>query len=169
MRWCLSTLGSAEYIIPVTLSTSVTLVSQYNRRCSLTMHLIEHVWEALGHGDRVNSEMHLEAVIERVWICTWRLRSSEFGDALGGHNRANLHCVIDRVWRYTSRPRLSELRRCTWRPWSSEFGDVLWGCDSEGLEMHLQAMIERDWRSTWRRLIRREARRQLRLYSLVKL
>jgi len=45
----------------------------------------------------MNSEMHLEAVIERVWICTWRLRSSEFGDALGGHNRANLQAVIEPV------------------------------------------------------------------------
>ena len=169
MRWCLSTPGSAEYILPVTLYTSVTPVSPYKRRRSLKMYLIERVWEALGDGDRVNSEMHLDAVIERVWICTWTLRSSEFGDALGGHDRANLQAVIERVWRYTGRPRSSELRRCTWRPWSSEFGDALWGCDRASLEMHLQAMIERDWRSTWRRSIWREARRQLRLYSLVNL
>jgi len=66
------------------------------------MHLeavIERVWrriwrprssnsrDALGGGDRVslemhleaeiklNSEMHLEAAIERVWRCTWRPRS----------------------------------------------------------------------------------------------
>jgi len=35
--------------------------------------------------------------------------------------------------------------------------------------MHLQAMIERDWRGTWKRSIWREARWQLRLYSLVNL
>ena len=29
-------------------------------------------------------EIHLEAVIERVWRCTWRPRSREFGDANGG-------------------------------------------------------------------------------------
>jgi hypothetical protein len=34
--------------------------------------------------DRVNSEIHLEAVIEQVWRCTWRPRSSELRDALGG-------------------------------------------------------------------------------------
>jgi len=46
--------------------------------------------------------MHLEAVIERVWRCTWRPRSSELRAALGGRDRASL-------------------------------------------EMHLQAMMERDW------------------------
>jgi len=35
--------GSAEYILPVTLSTSVTPVSPYNRRRSLKMYLIERV------------------------------------------------------------------------------------------------------------------------------
>jgi len=35
--------------------------------------------------------------------------------------------------------------------------------------MHLQAMIERDWRSTSKWSIWREARRQLRHYSLVNL
>jgi len=50
----------------------------------------------------VNSEMHLEAVIERVSICTWRLRSSELRDALGDVDRVNsemhLEAVIERVW-----------------------------------------------------------------------
>jgi len=39
----------------------------------------------------VNSEMHLEAVIERIWRCTFE-------------------AVIKRVWRCTWRPRSSELR-----------------------------------------------------------
>jgi len=169
MWWCLSTPGSAEHILPVTLSTTVTPESPYNRHRSLKMYVIEHGWEALGDGDRVNSEMHLEAVIERVWICTWRLRSSVFGDALEGDDRANLQAVIERVWRYTCRPGLSELRRCTWRLWSTEFSDALWGCDRASLEMHLQAMIEWDWRSNWRRSIWRKAWRQLRLYSFVNL
>ena len=56
--------------------------------------------------------------------------------------------------------------RCTWL---SELRDILRGRDRASLEMHLQAMIERDWRSTWRQSIWREARRQLRLYSLVNL
>jgi len=38
----------------------------------------------------VNSEMHLEAMIERVWTCTWRARSSEHRDALWGHDRVSL-------------------------------------------------------------------------------
>jgi len=43
MRRCLSTPGYAEYILPVTLSTSVTPVSLYNRSRSLKMYLIERV------------------------------------------------------------------------------------------------------------------------------
>jgi len=39
---------------------------------------------------KLNSEMHLEAVIERVWRRSWRPRSREFGDALGGRDRASL-------------------------------------------------------------------------------
>jgi len=60
--------------------------------------------DALGGQDRVNSEIHLEAVIVR----TWRPESSEFGDTLGGCVRASLEmhleAVTERVW------------RCTWRP-----------------------------------------------------
>jgi len=46
--------------------------------------------DALGGQDRVNSEIHSEAVIERVWRCIWRPRSSELRDALGGRDRASL-------------------------------------------------------------------------------
>ena len=71
--------------------------------------------------------MHLEAVIERIWRCTWRLSSSEFGDALGGRHRASLEMhfevVIERVWRYA-------------------LGGRNRGC----LEMHLEVMIVRIWR-----------------------
>jgi len=113
---------------------------------------------ALGDWDRVKSEMHLEAVIERVRICTWRLRLSEFGDALGGHDRANLQAVIERLWRYTWRPWLSEfvdahggrdwasLAICTWRPWTCELAGRNRAC----LEIHLEAVIERVCRCTWR-------------------
>jgi len=55
--------------------------------------------------------MHLVAMI----VLTWRSKSSEFGDALGGHDHANLEVVIERVW------------KCTWRPRWSEFGDALGG------------------------------------------
>ena len=56
----------------------------------------------------MNSEMHLEAVIERVWRCTWRPGLSELRDAFGGRDRVNsevhLEAVIERVWRCTERP-----------------------------------------------------------------
>jgi hypothetical protein len=79
--------------------------------------------DALGGRDRVNSEMHLEAVIERVWRCTWRPRSSEFGDAFGGHDHVT--------------------QRCTGRPWSSEFGDALAGHDQARSEEYLEAVDRR--------------------------
>jgi len=68
------------------------------------MYLIESVSDALGDLDRVNSEMHLEAVIELVWICTWRLRSSELRDALGGQNRASLETHFEAMIVPTCRP-----------------------------------------------------------------
>jgi len=128
MRWCLSTPGSAEHILPVTLSTSVTPVCQYNRRRSLKMYLIERVWDPLGDGDQMNSEMHLEAGIKRIWRCTWRPRSSwlrrctrrpwsiEFGDELWGCDQASLEihlqAMINRDWRSAWRRSISrEARR----------------------------------------------------------
>ena len=55
----------------------------------------------------MNSEMRLEAVIEQVWRCTGRPRSSELRDILRGSDRAtlemHLEAVIEQVWRYTWR------------------------------------------------------------------
>jgi len=151
MRWCLSVPGSAKYILPVTLSTSVSPVSPHDHPRSLKMYWIECIWDALGEGDRVNSEMHLEAMIERVGICTWRLGLSELRDALGSRNRATLEmhweAIIERIWRYTWRPWLSVLRDALWdydrarlemhlwRPWSSDFGDSLGGREGVSLEI----------------------------------
>ena len=140
--------------------------------------------------------MHLEAVIERVWRCTWRPRSSELRDALRGRNQSSLEmhweAVIEQVWTCTWRPRSSELRdafpgcdraswempleaqmewthRCTWRPWRIQFGHALGVWDRVHSEMHSEAMIEQAWSSTWRRSNWREARWQLRFYSFVNL
>jgi len=117
MRCCLSTPGSPKYILHVSHSTSITPVSPYSHRRALTIYL--------------------EAMIERVWRCTWRPRLSELRDAQGGHDRARLEMhfqvVIERVWRRTWRPRLSELR------------DALGGRDQRdraSLEMHCEAVIE---------------------------
>jgi len=63
MRYCLSTAGSPEYVLPVAQSPSGTPVSPRTRRSSLAMYL--------------------EAVIERVKRCTWQPRLSELRDALG--------------------------------------------------------------------------------------
>ena len=50
---------------------------------------------ALENDDRVNSEIHSEAVIERVWRCNWRSRLSELRDALGAHDRASLEMYLE--------------------------------------------------------------------------
>jgi len=52
----------------------------------------------------VNLEIHSEIVIERVCRCTveamivrtWRTKSCEFGDALGGRDQASLESVFVR-------------------------------------------------------------------------
>ena len=97
-------------------------------------------------------ERHLEAVIVWTGRCTWRPRSSEFGDALAGRDRVelidalggrdrvdlemhleagielnsemHLEAEIEWVWRCIWRPRLSWNQRCTWRPRLSGFGDA---------------------------------------------
>jgi len=107
-------------------------------------------------------EVRLKMTIEWTQRYTPRLWSSDFGDALGGGNRAYLeihleavferHCgyalgghdcanfqaVIERVWRYT------------WRLQSSECGDALGGHDRSSLEMHWEADMEWTQRCTWR-------------------
>jgi len=108
--------------------------------------------------NRVNSEIHSEAVIERVLRCNCRSRLSQLRDAQGGHNRANLEMQleIEIVW----------TQRCNGRLWSSEigdahagrsrvnsvskFGDAIGDLDWVNSEMHLEDVIERVWRCTRR-------------------
>jgi len=103
--------------------------------------MIERVLRCIWRPRSCNSEMHLEAVIERVWRCIWRPRSC--------NSEMRLEAVFERVWRCIRRPWSSNSEmhleaviervwRCTWRPRS---------CNSE---MHLEALIERVWRCIWR-------------------
>ena len=125
----------------------------------------------------MNSEIHSEAVIERLWRWNRRPRLSELRNALGGCDRASLEmhfeAVIEWVWWCTLYARLSELRysqggrdrasleehfeaviepvwRHTWRPWSSAFGDVLGDWDCVHSIMHWEAVMEGVWTCTWR-------------------
>jgi len=100
--------------------------------------------------------MYLEAMIERVWRCTGKPWSSEFGDALGGRDRVNsemhLEAMREQVWRCTWRPRLSELRDAFGgrdrvnsemhsELWSSEFRDSLAaGYDRGRFEEYLEVV-----------------------------
>jgi hypothetical protein len=40
--------------------------------------------------NQVNSEIHSEALIDRVWRCNWRSKLSELRDTLGGRDRVSL-------------------------------------------------------------------------------
>jgi hypothetical protein len=114
MRCCLSSPGSPEYILHIALSLSVTQVSGYTHR-----HILR---------------IYLNAMIERVWRCTCRPRTSGLSDALGGADRLSLEkhleTVIERVW------------RCNWSLRLSELSDPLGGRDSASLDMHLESEIQ---------------------------
>jgi len=157
MRWCLSTPGSPEYVLPVAQTSSVTPVSPYTHRRLLAMHLegvIEHVEkctlrprlrelrDTLGGYDQVNAEIHSEGVIERVLGCTWRPRLSELRDALGGHDRASLEMNWEAV--------IELVCQCTLKPWSSEVGDAIGAWNWVNSEMHWEAVIKPVGRCTCR-------------------
>jgi len=90
----------------------------------------------------------------------WRLWLTEFGDALRGHDHANLVAVIHGVWNWTWRPwsyemggydQLSQetsldtmdMQMC--RLWSTECWDILGGHNG----VNLEAVIEWLWTYTW--------------------
>ena len=54
---------------------------------------MSEVRHALGGCDRAN----LEALMERVWRYSWRPRSREFGDKLGGRDRVSLEMHLEAV------------------------------------------------------------------------
>jgi len=108
-------------------------VLESNSRCAWKWISTE-LRDTLQGCDRASLEMHFEALIERVWRCTLRPWSGEWGDAIGGRDHANLEAINEQAW------------RCTLRPWSSEFGDELWGHDRASLEMQLETVIVPTWR-----------------------
>jgi len=89
------------------------------------------------------------------------LWSSDFPDALEDHHWATLDMQSETQFEWT--------QRCTGRPWLSEIWHGIGGWDRENLNIYSKAVTQWDWGSTWRRSLRREARWQLRLYSLVNL
>jgi len=85
------------------------------------------LWCARLPRDRVNTEMHMEARIERVWRCTWRPRLRELREALGSRGWAcweiHLEAMIEQDWWSTWRQLMwkrviwgrSIGRQCIWR------------------------------------------------------
>jgi hypothetical protein len=76
----------------------------------------------------------LEAVIKRVWTCTWRLWSSECGDM---HMNAN----FVQTWRQRS----SEFRCHNWASFEMHLDTVF----ARVGRCTMKAWIERVWRHTW--------------------
>jgi hypothetical protein len=143
MRWWLSTPGSTEYILHVTLSTSYTPASPHSCRGTLKIYLEDvnkRVWRCtwrrslctLQSCNRVGLMIHLEAVIKRMWRYPWRPWSSDFRDTLGGCCQAGLEMHLKtgvmRVSRYTS------------KPWSREFADALGGHNRPKLEEYMEPL-----------------------------
>lgn len=63
----------------------------------------------------------------------------EFGDEIGGYNRANMVAVIMQVWRYTR-----------WLT-ATKLTNTLGSRNEESLETDLEGIINQEWRSMWRR------------------
>jgi len=111
--------------------------------------------------DRLNSEMHWEAVIEWTQRANWRPRSSVFGYNFGDRDgvKSGMYCEV----------MMKPAWICTWRPWLCVVGAALGDCDEASLEIHLHSMMERDWRSMCQSArsggIWWEARQLLRLWS----
>jgi len=119
-RWRLE-----EYLQVVDLEA----VNGRHARCCDSIH-------RLVNSDRMNSEMHLEGRIEWTQRCTGRLWSSEFGDALWGHDQARVEMQLETEIEWT--------QICTGRLWSSEFGHALAGYDRARLEEYLEA-VDLEW------------------------
>jgi len=113
--------------------------AQWTQRWTLRPWLGEF-GDAIGDPDWVNSEMHLEVMIKRVWRCTLRRWPSEFGYVLGDDYRAyseiHWHPIIERVSRCTWRPGLGKLLRKSRVNLEIHFG----GCDRARLDEYLEVV-----------------------------
>jgi hypothetical protein len=66
----------------------------------LSLSIYIHMANLAADSTGAQSQEHLQTLIERTWRCTWRPRSSEFGDSLGGRDRVELRDALggcDRV------------------------------------------------------------------------
>ena len=109
------------------------------------MHLeavIERIWRSTWRPRCCHWEMHLEATIERVWRWIWRLRSSNSEILLEAEIKLNckmhLEALIERVWRWIRRPRSSN-------------SEIHLEAEMQlNSKMHFEVVIKRVCRCTWR-------------------
>jgi len=145
-------------IIAITYCSTIFETHVFCLHSHLCIYIATHLWYGISQlaagSPWVQFMEHLKITIEWNQGCTPRSWSSECGNALGGHKRANLKAVIEQVGRDTCMPWSSQfegtlgsheranfeavmeqVQRFTSMPWSSEFGD-----------MHLELMIMWTWR-----------------------
>jgi len=106
-----------------------------------------------GH-NRVSLELHLEAIIKRVWRYTWRPESSQFGEALKGCKGASL----DKYWMAVN----GQHAGC-WDYFHQLVHLQPWECDKVTLPVSSHGELADCSRSCW------EARQKLKLPSQVNL
>jgi len=103
-----------------------------------SMQCSRAIQSASENEDRVNSEIHSNAMIERVWRFTCRAGLNKHRDAHWDRDEASLQMHVEtRIIR-------------TWRPSSSKCWDALWGFDQFRMDMHLEDVIEQVSGFTWR-------------------
>ena len=117
--------GGASEQFEVQLKMTIWWTERYTPRPSPSV-----LGDALAGREVVNSQMHSDNVIERLWSYSWRTWLRQFEDAYVGHDHTILATVIIPVWRYS------------WLPWYSKVRDTLRGCDQASVELHLETKIE---------------------------
>jgi len=98
----------------------------------ISIHLPSLIGNVLEGRHWASYELHREAEIEWTHRCTWRPRSSELRDALGGQVRVNTDMHLETKIEWT--------QRSTGRLGVSEFRDALAGYDRARWEEYLEAV-----------------------------
>jgi len=133
-------------------------VLESNLRCTWKQWLSE-LREPLWGIVSARLGMHLEDMVKWPMRCTPRPWLYKCGDALGGRDLTSLVISTRRSWfcniggcnRVSMEMHLDTMVMRTGRPQWRRFGDPLEGGDRANLEIPLEAVIDWNWMSTWRR------------------
>ena len=99
------------------------------------------IWGAPENEDRVESEIHSEAVIEGFWRCNCTSRLSELRDEMRGRDQLSLEMHLE--------AEVEGTQRQSFQPWLCEFGDSIRDWNWVNTEMHWKGVIKWVWSGTW--------------------